>query len=88
MTNLYDFTGKVLSSYQSHQSAAAGSAAQTVMTAPEYDHTGRLLKTYKTVNGLARVLIVQNQYDAFYYSINYKRLKELHTSARELLKTS
>ena len=60
----YDFSGKVLSSYQLHNNA---SAAQTVRakTNMQYDHAGRLLELKKTLNDDAATtrLLARNEYD-------------------------
>jgi hypothetical protein len=44
----YDFTGKVITSYQVHNNAAAGQTVK-VKTNMLYDHAGRLLTVKKTL---------------------------------------
>lgn len=47
-TNLYDFNGKVLTTYAVHQNPAA-SVDMGILTNMEFDHAGRLLKTQKSI---------------------------------------
>ncbi|RFM26759.1 DUF6443 domain-containing protein [Deminuibacter soli] len=49
VSNRYDFTGKVVSSYLVHNNPAGGVAALGVQTDFLYDHTGRLLTVTKQV---------------------------------------
>ncbi|HEY4150835.1 MAG TPA: DUF6443 domain-containing protein, partial [Chitinophagaceae bacterium] len=65
-TNLYDFTGKVLSNYLVHTNLDAGMLNLRVRTDMEYDVAGRLLKTWKTINDddTKKALIAENAYDA------------------------
>lgn len=48
VTNLYDFTGKVLSSFYAHTNTDAV-VEKGIGTDMEYDHAGRLLKTKKRI---------------------------------------
>ncbi|MCW3110038.1 MAG: cell well associated RhsD protein, partial [Segetibacter sp.] len=50
ITNLYDFTGKVLSSYSVHNNASGNVVTLRVKTNMDYDHMGRLTETRKQVN--------------------------------------
>ncbi|HTE28069.1 RHS repeat-associated core domain-containing protein [Flavitalea sp.] len=64
-TNLYDFTGKVLSTYLSHQNPTSEIAATRVKTNMVYDFGGRLLEINKTINdnNSTLVTIAKNEYD-------------------------
>lgn len=57
----YDFTGKVLTTYQ-----VIGLSGQRIKTNMEYDHAGRLLEVWKTINdeSAKKALISKNSYDA------------------------
>jgi hypothetical protein len=65
VTNLYDFTGKVLSTYLSHQNPASEIAATRVKTNMVYDFAGRLLEINKTINDNNNTLvtIAKHEYD-------------------------
>ena len=67
VTMLYDFTGKVLCSYQVHENpgAAGGALTVKVRTLTSYDHAGRMLKVWKTINDEDSkiALISSNEYD-------------------------
>lgn len=75
ITNLYDFTGKVLCSYLDHKNPTATPAGLFVKTSMNYDHTGRLLEVWKTINDDAgkKALIVKNEYD----ELGQLKVKEL-----------
>lgn len=60
-STLFDFVGKALAAKTTHQ--ATGKPAQAVARRFEYDHAGRLLKTWHSVNGAAPVLLSQNEYN-------------------------
>ena len=79
-THLYDFTGKVLSSYLKHNNPASGIASVGTLTEMSYDHSGRLLESYKTVGGLPRVRISKNDYDAL-GQLSKKELGQQKTTA-------
>ncbi|WP_153796811.1 DUF6443 domain-containing protein [Foetidibacter luteolus] len=67
ITNLYDFTGKILCSYLVHNNASANISNIRIKTNTEYDHAGRLTKVIKTVTKgsiTTSRTIVQNVYDA------------------------
>ncbi|MBN9300170.1 MAG: hypothetical protein J0I41_24440, partial [Filimonas sp.] len=66
LTSLYDFTGKVLSTYQMHSNASAGINNQSILTVMDYDHAGRVTQVRKTINDdLSKTrVIAQNSYDA------------------------
>ncbi|RAK35246.1 UNVERIFIED_ORG: RHS repeat-associated protein [Chitinophaga ginsengisegetis] len=65
-TNLYDFNGKLLSTYLSHRNQRSGTRPQTdVLTMLTYDAGGRLLNIKKKLNNdadLERTIAV-NEYD-------------------------
>lgn len=65
ITNLYDFTGKVLCTYLDHTNITGTPASLRVTTNMEYDHTGRLEEVWKTINDDAskKALIVKNEYN-------------------------
>lgn len=65
LTSLYNFSGKVICTYLVHKNPDAGSATTRVKTSFYYDHGGRLLKTWKTVNDetAKKALIANNEYD-------------------------
>jgi RHS repeat-associated protein len=50
VTNLYNFTGKVLSSYSVHGNPSGNVANLRVRTIMDYDHMGRLIETRKQIN--------------------------------------
>ena len=66
LTSRYDFTGKVINTYQVHNNASGNTTNLRVKTALTYDHGGRLIKVTKQVNDDPATLrtIVQNTYDA------------------------
>jgi RHS repeat-associated protein len=61
LINRYDFTGKVLTTYQ-----VIGLSGQRIKTNMEYDHAGRILEVWKTINDelAKKALITKNSYDA------------------------
>jgi len=66
-TSLYDFSGKVLSSYFVQRNPLSPATAETkIRTDISYDHAGRVLETWKTINNddSKKALIAKNQYDA------------------------
>jgi RHS repeat-associated protein len=81
----YDFSGKVLSSYQLHNNAAE---AQTVRakTNMQYDHAGRLLELKKTLNDDASTtrLLARNEYDELGMLKRKKLGQKTATDATEL----
>jgi len=60
ISNEYDFTGKVLKTKRVHTSSLDGF---TSLETFEYDHAGRLLKTYHSMDGADNVLIAENSYN-------------------------
>ncbi len=67
ITNRYDFSGKIIASYQRQyipDRVQGGPLTVTVLTKMLYDAGGRLLKTWKKINdGPADKLIAENSYD-------------------------
>jgi RHS repeat-associated protein len=65
ITNRYDFTGKVISGYLDHTNPGGTPTSVHVKTNMEYDHAGRLLEVWKTINddNLKKTQIVKNDYD-------------------------
>jgi len=63
ITTLNDFSGKTLCTYLVHSNPDAGSDPLRIRTNHFYDHRGRLLKTWKTVNDGTTTLIASNEYD-------------------------
>lgn len=64
-STLYDFTGKALITYLVHKNPASGGTVTKVKTTMEYDHAGRILNVWKTINDneTKKALIVSNAYD-------------------------
>jgi RHS repeat-associated protein len=64
-TNRYDFSGKVICTYIDHTNPNGTPASVHVKTNMEYDHAGRLLEVWKTIddNAAKKALIVKNEYD-------------------------
>lgn len=76
VTNRYSFNGKVLCSYLVHNNQDAGaSGILKIKTSFEYDHAGRLLKTWKTINDedAKKLLVSSREYD----ELGQVRKKEL-----------
>lgn len=67
ITSRYDFSGKVIASYQRHimpTNVPGGSETTTILTKMLYDAGGRLIKTWKKINdGSTDKLIAENNYD-------------------------
>ncbi len=84
LTNLYDFNGKLLSSYLRHRNLRSGTASQTtVLTMMAYDAGGRLLNIKKRINDDAALerTIVANEYDEL-GQLKKKRLGVTGTSTQ------
>jgi RHS repeat-associated protein len=65
VTSLYDFSGKVLCTYQSHNNPQSTSGITRVRTSMQYDALGRVLSVQKQINDAgANKTIVLNEYDA------------------------
>lgn len=79
VTNRYNFIGLLLSNYVVHENPAVGAfssyvnfnnppvdrSTSTILSEMEYDHAGRLLRTWKTVNDYieGKTLIAENEYN-------------------------
>lgn len=63
--NRYDFTGKNICTYTAHNNKQASPGDISIITGMDYDHTGRLLRIWKTVNDQddQKTRIVNNAYD-------------------------
>ncbi|WP_217607280.1 DUF6443 domain-containing protein [Chitinophaga sp. GbtcB8] len=86
VTSLYDFSGKLLSTYVRHNNLRSGVTANTmVMTQNLYDAAGRLKTIKKQINdtGTPKV-IVENAYDEL-GQLKSKRLGVVNTSQLETL---
>lgn len=64
-TSRYDFSGKEICSYLDHVNSTGTPASVHIKTNQEYDHAGRLLRIYKTINDNndQKVLIASYDYD-------------------------
>ncbi len=86
VTNRYDFTGKLLNTYLVHNNPAVDPANATattrVRTSMRYDHAGRLLESWKTINddNAKRALIAINEYDEMGQLKNKKLGKQKNNS--------
>src|SRR5260221_6431824 len=64
VTNLVDFVGKITNTKTTHTATlAGGNVSYSTARRLEYDHMGRLLKTWHTVNGATEVLLTNNEYN-------------------------
>jgi len=61
ISSSYDFTGKVTSTTRSHK--VAGAEQLKVLNEYSYDHRGRKINSWETINAQPRVLVAQNEYD-------------------------
>src|SRR5690606_26420212 len=61
ITNVYDFPGRIIASKTTHQ--VAGATERSVTRTYEYDHAGRLIDTYHTVDDGTPVLLSRNEYN-------------------------
>jgi RHS repeat-associated protein len=61
ISNTYDFTGAVLTSNRIHK--VAGSEQLTVLNEYSYDHGGRKIDTWQTINTGPRILLSQLEHD-------------------------
>jgi RHS repeat-associated protein len=83
VTNCYDFTNKVVSSYVVHNNVSGNVNNLSVLTSMLYDHSGRLLSITKTINDDAanKRKISDNTYDAL------GKLKEKKTGQKSATDT-
>ncbi|MBK1442811.1 hypothetical protein JHJ32_22655, partial [Parapedobacter sp. ISTM3] len=70
----YSFTGQVLAGTRRHYSG--GSLSATVRTERTYDHRGRAVDTWKTLNTGTRTLVSRNVYN----EVGQLRTKQLHST--------
>lgn len=65
ITNRYDFSGRLISTYLNHSNAQGTPQTLSVKTGMNYDHGGRLVEVWKTMKNdeASRVLITRNAYD-------------------------
>jgi hypothetical protein len=65
ITNLYDFSGRILSTYHEHNNIVADISNVRINTNYNYDYEGRLLEVWKTINDdvSKKILISRNTYD-------------------------
>ncbi len=85
-TSLYDFAGKVLSSYTHQTNPKAGTAGDTkLLTMMAYDHAGRVTKVTKQLNDLVAHQrdIATNTYDA----LGQLQRKEFKTAAGTVIES-
>jgi hypothetical protein len=76
-TTIYDFVGKALATKTTHAiTVTPAQADKTVARTFNYDHAGRLLKTFHSVNGATPVLLAQNEYNEIGQLID----KKLHST--------
>ena len=83
VTNLYNFTNKVLASYLAHNNPQAGFNNNTrIKTDLNYDAANRLLQAYTTINDVdsTRRLLAQNTYDQL-GQLQQKQLGQLPDSS-------
>lgn len=78
----YDFLGKTIKTKRYHSSTGDGNLI--VIESFEYDHAGRLLKTYHSLNGGTNVLIAENNYNEIgelietnYYAPNGSKIQSV-----------
>jgi RHS repeat-associated protein len=77
-TTLSDFTGKILTATTVHSAMLAGTlTTNTVTRRMEYDHVGRLLKTWHKINSGTEILLAANEYNALGQLVD----KGLHATA-------
>ncbi|MBW0177581.1 DUF6443 domain-containing protein [Sediminibacterium sp.] len=83
-TMRYDFTGKLITSYQVHNNAAAGQTLRT-KTNMLYDHAGRLLDVKKTLNddGNTTRYLARNSYDEL-GQLKEKKLGQQYGTSTEM----
>lgn len=80
ITSLYDFSGKILSTYAVHNNASGGINNFGIRTSMEYDHAGRLLSIKKRTNNEDDRIIVRNTYN----ELGQLQTKELGQKRNEI----
>ena len=83
-TMRYDFTGKLITSYQVHNNAAAGLTVRT-KTNMQYDHAGRVLDIKKTLNDDVATTryLARNSYDEL-GQLKEKKLGQQYGTSTEM----
>ena len=61
VSNLYDFSGNILKSITTHSTAHG--TTHTLIRRYDYDHDGRLLRTFFRLDTLPEVILSENSYD-------------------------
>ncbi len=85
--NRYDFAGKVINNYMVQNNPQATPQTLKVKTGMKYDHAGRLLEVWKTINDedTKKTLIAKNEYDELgnlkTKQLGQKRVNGAYTSA-------
>ncbi len=74
ISSLYDFVGKVLASKTTHSILPA--TTYTVSRTFDYDHQGRLKKTWHSTNGAMSILLASNSYN----ELGQLEVKRLHNT--------
>jgi hypothetical protein len=81
VTNLYNFTGKVLTTYLAHANPQANFNGNTrVKTNLNLDAANRVLQVYETVNDTSKRMLAQNTYDQM-GQLQQKQLGQLPDSS-------
>src|SRR5690606_28503075 len=84
LTSLYDFSGKLLSTYHRHNNLRSGAVPHAeVMTQLLYDAAGRVTDVMKQLNGGTKQTIAQNTYD----ELGQLKSKRLHVTGSAQLET-
>ncbi|WP_298731628.1 DUF6443 domain-containing protein [uncultured Chitinophaga sp.] len=82
LTSLYDFSGKLLSTYHRHNNLRSSAVPDVkIMTQVLYDAAGRVTDVIKQVNGGARQTIAKNTYD----ELGQLQSKRLHVNGSSQL---
>ncbi len=68
----YDFAGKVLASRHRHRATSPTAHTAIINKEMQYDHAGRLKRLYNQVDGQAKVLMAQNDYNEIGQLVNKK----------------
>ena len=80
LTNMYDFSGRQLSTFLRHVNPRSGTTPQsTVMTQLLYDKAGRITQVIKQLNGDIKRTIAQSSYD----ELGQLKTKRLHVTGTD-----
>ena len=85
LTSLYDFSGKVICTYQLHSNSSSSIGTVKIKTNMDYDYLGRLFKITKQLNDGASKIIEQNSYDELGQLTSKSLAPEYGTSGLETL---